>query len=185
MNYGLFLSLLGACSSPQKNVQDTLVSVSATSLKDSCGVLRNSLPTLKPPFQLPLSQSLDPFAVEVQEWLRKKLADTGIYAPVGRWQGSPTRELWLIERITSEGSWYYAVLSDSLCEITDTAVWAYQLVAVDKLERAQASLSPSGECTILYEKHITDITGEQPRTEVSRQTRSYAVDWTAGKLRSL
>jgi len=134
---------------------------------------------------MPTANSLDPFPVEVQDWLHKNLADTGIYVPVGQWPGPEGKLLWLIEQITSQGSFYYAVLSDSTCAIADTAVWAFQRVLPDQLEEARARLTPTGECEIYYEKRLTDFRQEQPRIVTTQSQARYAVDWSARRFRRL
>ncbi|MCS7188296.1 MAG: hypothetical protein RMJ66_08125, partial [Bacteroidia bacterium] len=122
---------------------------------------------------------------EVQEWLRKNLYPTGIYAPLGRWSSPYKQELWIIERITPEGTFYHAILADSTCTISDTATWAYHLIQPDKMEQARGEITQEGKCIVYQETHITHFTNEQPQTTVNRTTRAYTVDWSSGKLRAL
>lgn len=150
-----------------------------------CSQLFAHLPPVSPPLELPTTKSLDPFPVEVQDWLRKTLADTGIYVPVGLWSGPKGKTLWLIEQITSQGSFYYAVLSDSTCAIADTALWAFQRVLPDQFEEARARLDPTGRCEIRYEKRITDFRQEVPEIVTTQGQAQYAVDWTASRFRRL
>lgn len=154
--------------------------------KDPCKVLREALPPLVPPFQVPTGQSLpEPFPIEGQNWLKKRFSEVGVYTPVGRWRGPAPLELWLIERLTGEGTFYYAVLVDSLCEVQDTALWAYQWVQPDRLEQGRAEVDRTGTCTITIEKHIATFAGEQPQTTTTTERRAYAVDWAGRKLRPL
>ncbi|MCX7607102.1 MAG: hypothetical protein N2170_07560 [Bacteroidia bacterium] len=187
---GIFLILAGlsvvACGdSPSKAAFSESQKGLSGGKVDICAVLRSTLPPAMPPLVLPPSRSLDPFTVEVQEWLKKRLQPTGVYAPVARWVPSGGKELWFIERIASEGAYYYAILADSLCEIGDTAVWAYQLIQPDRLEQAKAQIDRTGRCSIAQEEHVTEFSGEQPRTTITRRTATYEVDWASGKLRSL
>ncbi len=183
---GLLLGIvwIGACSSPDSaQAPPQVLAPLATS--DPCTQLLARLPCVSPPLEMPIAKSLDPFPVEVQDWLHKNLADTGIYAPVGQWPGPEGKLLWLIEQITSQGSFYYAVLSDSTCAIADTAVWAFQRVLPDQLEEARARLAPTGECQIQYEKRSTDFSQEQPRIVTTQSQARYAVDWSASRFRRL
>lgn len=153
--------------------------------KDPCQELRQRLPILTPPLQLPTQQSADPFALEVQDWLRERLVSGGVYSPLGRWRHENGSELWIVERIAQEGLFYYALLVDSVCSLLDTAQWGRQVVQVDRLEQVSFRLDREGRCYITEELHVTSFVGEQPQSTVTRQTRLYAVDWAAGKLRSL
>ncbi len=175
---------VGCTTSPQAGGQLPAAIASAPK-KDLCQELRQSLPVFTPPLQLPAQQSADPFALEVQDWLREKLASGGVYSPLGRWRHENGAELWIVERIAQEGLFYYAILVDSVCSLLDTAQWGRQVVQTDRLEQASFRLDREGRCYITEEVHVTSFVGEQPQSTVTRQTRLYAVDWAAGKLRPL
>lgn len=155
-----------------------------------CESLRVALPLItRFPLALPLSQPLEPFAPEIQEWFYKRLRPTGIYTPVGRWTGAPTTELWLIEHLSVEGSTYYAILADTGCTIRDTVVWAYQYVSLDtlenKLERGTAQIDQAGNCVMTQETDYTIFRGEQPKTYTARRTLHCQVDWAGQRFRCL
>lgn len=175
---------MGACSAPEP-AGAAPEAPSLTLSSSPCAQLVAHLPSVSLPLELPIARSLDPFPVEVQDWLHKNLADTGIYVPVGKWSGPKGKFLWLIEQITSQGSFYYAVLSDSTCVIADTVIWAFQRVLPDQFEEARARLAPTGECEIHYEKRLTDFREEQPRLVTTQSQARYAVDWTASRFRRL
>lgn len=175
----------GCTFSPPSQAEPLPASIPVGSKGDLCLQLRQRLPVFMPPLQLPTQQSIDPFPLQEQDWLRARVASTGVYSPVGRWRHESGTELWIVERITQEGLFYYALLVDSLCSVLDTAQWGRQVVQTDRLEQATFRLDREGRCQITEELHQTSLVGEQPQSTVSRQTRLYAVDWAAGKLRSL
>lgn len=150
-----------------------------------CEEARQRLSPFVPPIQIPTGQSSDPFSPEVQEWLKKYLPSAGVFAPLGRWTNTPSKELWLIEYISADGTFFYAVLVDSACAVLDTARWAYQQIFSDKMSQAQASLERDGTCIIRAESRVTEFVGEEPRTTTTTSEKRYQVDWAAGKLRSL
>lgn len=175
---------VGCAPSPSEGGQ-LPASITVAPKGDLCQQLRQRLPLLTPPLQLPIQQSVDPFPLEEQDWLRQRVASGGVYSPLGRWRHESGSELWIVERIAQEGLFYYALLVDSLCSVLDTAQWGRQVVHTDRLEQATFRLDREGRCQITEELHLTSFAGEQPQSSVTRQTRLYAVDWAAGKLRPL
>lgn len=175
----------GCTSAPPAQADPLPASMTVGSQGDLCVQLRQKLPVLTLPLQLPSQQNMDPFPLEEQDWLRARIASTGVYSPVGRWPHESSTELWIVERISQEGLFYYALLVDSLCSVLDTAQWGRQVVQTNRLEQATFRLDREGRCQITEELHQTNLVGEQPQSTVSRQTRLYAVDWAAGKLRPL
>ncbi|MCS7298018.1 MAG: hypothetical protein RMK19_03165 [Bacteroidia bacterium] len=179
--------LLGmGCKSSSSSPQESLTLFSDTLRGLSpCQELRLRLQPFFPPFTLPPTQSLDPFPPHLQDWLKQHLQPNGVYAPVGRWSGHASRELWLIELISAEGAFFYAVLAETTCKVLDTMLWAYQQVYPDRLEQAQVTIHRDGICKGRSESRITSFKGDEPRTTTALREYEYQVDWAAGKLRSL
>lgn len=150
-----------------------------------CEELRNGLPPILPPIQIPSGRSMDPFSPEIQEWLKKQVLPVGVYAPIGRWKGPEARELWFIELMSPEGTLFYAVLADSTCNLLDTLLCAYQQVFPNRVNQAQAVLERDGNLVRRGEERVTDFVGEELRTTTTTSESRYQVDWTAGKLRRL
>lgn len=174
----------GCTNAPAPTVPEVSSAIKQLSVSP-CEELRQRLSPLMPPIQIPTGQSSDPFPPEAQEWLKKFLPFTGVFAPIGRWTNAQAKELWLIEYISAEGTLFYAVLVDSVCGVLDTALWAYQQVFSNKVEQAQAFLERDGTCTIRAESRLTEFVGEEPRTTTTTSEKRYQVDWAAGKLRPL
>ncbi|MCS6895571.1 MAG: hypothetical protein NZZ60_05420 [Bacteroidia bacterium] len=182
------LGLVGltvSCKSPKPVSVANEPSIPLKGSYSPCEELRLRLSPIVPPIQIPTGHSQDPFPSEVQDWLKKHLLPHGVYAPVGRWSGPESKELWLVEVISSEGASFYAILTDSTCSISDTALWAYQQVYPDRVEQASANLLRDGTCQILRESRQTEFIGDEPRTTTTTSEKRYQVDWTAGKLRTL
>ncbi|MCS7152471.1 MAG: hypothetical protein NZ989_00820 [Bacteroidia bacterium] len=150
-----------------------------------CEELRNGLPPVVPPVQIPSGRSMDPFSPEVQEWLKKQVLPVGVYAPIGRWKGPEARELWFIELMSPDGTLFYALLTDSTCNLLDTLLCAYQQVFPNRVSQAQALLERDGSLLRRSEERVTDFVGEEPRTTTTTSESRYQVDWAAGKLRRL
>lgn len=174
------------CSAPPSRQQGDVLAEAVQVRRWSCESLRVALPLLtRFPLTLPSAQPLEPFAPEIQEWFYERLRPAGIYAPVGRWPGPEAAELWLIEHLSVEGSTYYAILADTGCAVRDTAVWAYQYVSTDTLERGAAQIDQAGNCIMTQEADYTTFGGEQPKTYTTRRTLRYEVDWAGRRFRRL
>lgn len=179
------MMLAMSCTSPEPAPATSSTLSEYKNARSECEILRQQLPPFAPPIKIPTGQSRDPFPSEVQDWLKKHLLPNGVYAPVGRWTSTTSKELWLIEVISPEGTSFYAILSDSTCAVSDTALWAYQQIRPDRLDQASAYLEKDGICQIRQESRITEFIGDEPRTTTSTSERRYQVDWAVGKLRPL
>lgn len=169
-------------SQPPVSLTDTLLSIRAPSV---CNQLMGGLSPLHPPFQIPSGQSYEPFSPEVQEWLKKHLVPEGVYAPVGRWQAFPEKSLWIIERISADGTRFYGILADSSCMILDTLCIAYQIIQTDFMEEARSFIERDGRALMRIETRTTEFVEDEPRTTTRTREVSYQVDWATGKLRPL
>ncbi|MCS6789622.1 MAG: hypothetical protein NZ580_01370 [Bacteroidia bacterium] len=178
----IFLGVWWGCapsSGGQTAATDTLPTLRAKG--DACTMARQLLPPLTPPIQMPRNTSSDPFPPEVQTWLRQQVGDSGIFVPVGVWEKPEQPALWLVEAIRSNGTSYYALLTQD-CRVLDTMVWAYQIIQPDCVAYARGMLDASGLCVLQHETHITEFSGEQPTTCTMRRESRSQVDWAAGRF---
>jgi hypothetical protein len=91
---------------------------------------------------------------------------------------TPTFSCWLIEATHEGGTFTYAILADSACEVHDTLSIAGLSAGYNHLRTLTARIEPDGVLIVRTQEHVTDLSGEVPQTTSRTYEKAYRMDRT-------